>query len=63
MNEILALLMLYTGSGKTLAFVLPVFERLRNLEQNASEDASAAEKRPRAIVITPNRELSLQVMV
>jgi ATP-dependent RNA helicase DeaD len=39
-----------TGSGKTLAFLLPVVERLR---RGASW--------PRALVVTPTRELAIQV--
>ncbi|TMD43590.1 MAG: DEAD/DEAH box helicase [Chloroflexi bacterium] len=40
-----------TGSGKTLAFVLPLIERL----------ASANGPGPRALVVTPTRELAMQV--
>ena len=42
-----------TGSGKTLCYLLPVFARL------ASRDAPGAKLR--AVVVTPTRELSLQV--
>jgi len=40
----------YTGSGKTAAFAIPICERL-NWEEN----------KPQALVITPTRELALQV--
>jgi superfamily II DNA/RNA helicase len=40
-----------TGSGKTLAFGLPLLMRV----------ASAAERRPRGLVLVPTRELAVQV--
>jgi ATP-dependent RNA helicase RhlE len=40
-----------TGSGKTLAFLVPMVERLRG-HQNAA---------PRALIITPTRELATQI--
>jgi len=40
-----------TGSGKTLAFGLPLLMRV----------SKAAERRPRALVLVPTRELALQV--
>ena len=40
-----------TGSGKTLAFGLPMLMRV----------AKAAERRPRAVVLVPTRELAVQV--
>jgi superfamily II DNA/RNA helicase len=43
-----------TGSGKTAAFVLPALQRLR-------EPAKLAGKGPRLLVLTPTRELALQV--
>ena len=43
-----------TGSGKTLAFVIPLIERLY-AEKWSVDDGLAA------IVITPTRELALQV--
>ena len=42
-----------TGTGKTLAFGLPI---AHHLEENASKGRS-----PRALVVTPTRELALQV--
>ena len=42
-----------TGSGKTAAFVLPILTRLIESEQKG--------KRPRALILTPTRELALQV--
>ena len=44
-----------TGTGKTAAFVLPMLHRL------AAEGAHTAGKNPRALVLTPTRELCLQV--
>ncbi|HVM31338.1 MAG TPA: DEAD/DEAH box helicase [Candidatus Limnocylindrales bacterium] len=46
-----------TGTGKTAAFVLPILQRL-----NQSADAgSINRRRVRALVLTPTRELCLQV--
>ena len=42
-----------TGSGKTAAFVLPILTRLITSEQRG--------KKPRALILTPTRELALQV--
>ncbi|GIV60737.1 MAG: ATP-dependent RNA helicase RhlE [Rhodothermaceae bacterium] len=44
-----------TGTGKTAAFVLPLLDRL------AGPTASRRGRRPRALVLTPTRELALQV--
>jgi ATP-dependent RNA helicase RhlE len=43
-----------TGTGKTAAFVLPILNRLVGSE-------GAAKHQPRALVITPTRELAIQV--
>ena len=43
-----------TGSGKTAAFLLPMFERLKT---------HAAKTGVRALVLSPTRELALQVCV
>ncbi len=45
-----------TGTGKTAAFVLPMLSRL---EQSASTDASG--RLPRALILTPTRELCQQI--
>lgn len=45
-----------TGSGKTLSFVLPIVEKLRNLEKPLKKHQVAA------IVISPTRELSKQIL-
>ena len=44
-----------TGTGKTAAFVLPILQRL------AGAEAGAPRKLPRALVLTPTRELAAQV--
>jgi ATP-dependent RNA helicase RhlE len=48
-----------TGSGKTLTYVLPILQMLKTLEIEG--DAITADARPRAIVMTPTRELGEQV--
>ena len=47
-----------TGTGKTAAFVLPIFERLR---PHANASFSPARHPVRALVLTPTRELAMQV--
>jgi len=47
-----------TGTGKTAAFVLPIFERLKPY---ANSSFSPARHPVRALVLTPTRELAMQV--
>ncbi|HSH21423.1 MAG TPA: DEAD/DEAH box helicase [Candidatus Caenarcaniphilales bacterium] len=47
-----------TGTGKTAAFALPMLERLRH---HANTSFSPARHPVRALVLTPTRELALQV--
>ena len=47
-----------TGSGKTAAFVLPGLQRLRT---KPAAEAAARSQGPRMLVLTPTRELALQV--
>ncbi|MCD4676697.1 MAG: DEAD/DEAH box helicase, partial [Desulfobacula sp.] len=42
-----------TGTGKTAAFALPILQRLSNTSQKV--------RRPRALILTPTRELAAQV--
>ena len=44
-----------TGTGKTAAFVLPILHRL------STQPSSATQRVPRALVLTPTRELCVQV--
>src|SRR6201995_6200710 len=44
-----------TGTGKTAAFALPMIQRL--VASNKPRDA----RRPRALVLSPTRELSAQI--
>ena len=44
-----------TGTGKTAGFMLPLLQRLAQARSNASS------RRPRALVLTPTRELAAQV--
>ena len=47
-----------TGTGKTAAFALPILQRLA---PGASTSASPARHPVRALVLTPTRELAVQV--
>src|SRR5581483_11896458 len=46
-----------TGTGKTAAFALPLLERLFA----QSERAAGTKRKPRALILTPTRELAAQV--
>jgi len=48
-----------TGSGKTAAFLLPVLHKL--IESQADGGAGAATAQPQCVVITPTRELAIQI--
>ena len=47
-----------TGTGKTAGFVLPMLQRLST---RPSPHASGSRKSPRALILTPTRELAAQV--
>src|SRR5947209_1770346 len=47
-----------TGTGKTAAFVLPILERLKT---HANISFSPARHPVRALILTPTRELAMQV--
>ena len=47
-----------TGSGKTLAFLIPLIAYLHSLPKMNDE---ISENGPRAIILTPTRELALQI--
>jgi superfamily II DNA/RNA helicase len=48
-----------TGSGKTLAYALPLLNLLKSLEDN--NQPVTEEKKPRALIMVPTRELGEQV--
>lgn len=48
-----------TGSGKTLSYSLPILQKLKTQEDEG--DAITNEHAPRALIITPSRELGEQV--
>lgn len=49
----------HTGSGKTLAYLLPLVQRLREMEREPGYAPRVS--RPRAIILVPTRELAEQV--
>jgi superfamily II DNA/RNA helicase len=49
-----------TGTGKTLAFSIPVLQRVV-VPHDADHSELAAPDKPQALVVTPTRELALQV--
>lgn len=50
-----------TGSGKTLAFLLPVLQLMKHDE--IYHKCEIREKRPRVLILVPNRELAVQIKV
>ncbi|MGE5294717.1 MAG: DEAD/DEAH box helicase [Solirubrobacterales bacterium] len=55
-----------TGTGKTAAFVLPILNRLSheaptNVESSPHPDGKKAKRRIRCLILTPTRELAVQV--
>jgi ATP-dependent RNA helicase RhlE len=50
-----------TGTGKTAAFVLPILERLGGGPRPHQDRRSVTRRPPRVLVLTPTRELALQV--
>lgn len=48
-----------TGSGKTLAYLAPIFSMLK--AEEAFAPADRVDRRPRALVLVPTRELAVQV--
>ena len=54
-----------TGTGKTLAYLLPLIHHLKAAEEAAAAaglSAAVRPGRPRALILTPTRELALQVL-
>ncbi|CAG1001773.1 ATP-dependent RNA helicase DDX31/DBP7 [Burkholderiales bacterium] len=50
-----------TGTGKTAGFVLPLLHRLHTLPRRVASRGKAAGWPPRALILTPTRELTAQV--
>ncbi|KAJ1832573.1 hypothetical protein LPJ63_003433 [Coemansia sp. RSA 2711] len=51
-----------TGSGKTLAYALPLLSMLKSEEEGAADiEQVRRQRRPRALVLVPSRELVAQV--
>ena len=50
-----------TGSGKTIAFLLPLFRHLLSNINNITDSKTFLGSSPRAIILTPTRELSIQI--
>ena len=49
-----------TGSGKTLGFLLPIIELIKR-EEEETNNIQAKVARPKALIITPTRELAIQI--
>jgi len=53
-----------TGSGKTLGFLLPVFHRISTKDlpgKRASKNSSSGQAAPLCLVLSPTRELAIQI--
>merc|ERR1719289_718275 len=48
-----------TGSGKTAAFLLPIIDRI--ISTRAPSGAGLSAQAPQAVIITPTRELAIQI--
>lgn len=48
-----------TGSGKTLAYLIPILDQLKK-EEELSQCVLTKPERPRALILTSNKELVLQ---
>ena len=48
-----------SGSGKTAAFLLPIIHKI--IESNADGNPGASTQTPQCVVITPTRELAIQI--
>jgi len=48
-----------TGSGKTAAFLLPIISNL--LESQVENNAGSSEQKPQCVIMTPTRELAIQI--
>ena len=49
-----------TGSGKTLSYILPIIQKLKK-QEILEQTKYSIQNRPRAIIITPGRELTDQI--
>lgn len=50
-----------TGSGKTIAFLLPLFRQLLSNPAVNTSEKNYSGSSPRAIILTPTRELAIQI--
>lgn len=50
-----------TGSGKTLAFLLPIFQKLKQLEAEGVSNEENLKGCPKALIVAPTRELAMQI--
>jgi len=48
-----------TGSGKTAAFLLPIISHL--LDSQAENNAGSSNQKPQCVIMTPTRELAIQI--
>lgn len=50
----------FVGTGKTLAYLVPI---VHHLKEEQDQGVISRLKRPRALIVVPNRELAFQVLV
>lgn len=50
-----------TGCGKTIAYLLPIIQNLLNWKQSVGSNHNAEFNTPKVLIITPGRELALQI--
>jgi ATP-dependent RNA helicase RhlE len=50
-----------TGTGKTGGFALPILQKLQALHKRQEEEKKQTQRKPKALILTPTRELADQV--
>lgn len=50
-----------TGCGKTLAYLVPILENVLKLKQSAGDQRFSEFNTPKVLIVTPSRELAIQI--